>query len=173
MGLIRFFILMMVIASSSRAGAEGQPASLPEERPLLIISGQIGKAHNEASDQKAAHFSRAMLESLPRTSLYTSTVVTDGVHHFEGVLVRALLSLVEADGKTADAFALNDYVISIPVEDFYTYDVIIADTMNGAPLTSRDKGPLWVVYPRDQHRELQDIRYDYRWVWQLYRLDIR
>lgn len=27
--------------------------------------------------------------------------------------------------------------------------------------------------PRDDHAELQDLRYDYRWVWQLDHLEIR
>ena len=36
-----------------------------------------------------------------------------------------------------------------------------------------DKGPFWIVYPRDQHEVLQDIRYDYRWVWQLDSLQVK
>jgi hypothetical protein len=45
--------------------------------------------------------------------------------------------------------------------------------MDGERLLPRDKGPIWIVYPRDDFPELTDIRYDYRWVWQLTRLEIR
>jgi hypothetical protein len=45
--------------------------------------------------------------------------------------------------------------------------------MDGQTLSRDDKGPLWIVYPRDDHEALQDIRYDYRWVWQLYQLDVQ
>jgi len=31
---------------------------------------------------------------------------------------------------------------------------------------------LWIIYPRSQHAELRDIRYDYRWVWQLVELRV-
>ncbi|MFY0990528.1 molybdopterin-dependent oxidoreductase [Halomonas sp. C05BenzN] len=133
------------------------------------MSGEITTTNHDDE----ARFDRALLESLPRHRLSTSTVVTDGINHFEGFLMRDLLERVGAEGNTAVALALNDYLIEIPREDFYRYDVLVADTMDGERLTPRDKGPLWIVYPRDDHRELQDIRYDYRWVWQLYQLEIQ
>ncbi len=37
-------------------------------------------------------------------------------------------------------------------------------------LTRRDKGPLWLVYPRDNDAVLQDAKYDHRWAWQLSQL---
>ncbi|MCI2394477.1 hypothetical protein [Aliiroseovarius sediminis] len=45
--------------------------------------------------------------------------------------------------------------------------------MDDKALERSDKGPLWIVYPRDAHKELQDIRYDYRWVWQLSELAVK
>jgi hypothetical protein len=39
-------------------------------------------------------------------------------------------------------------------------------------MTMRDKGPLWIVYPRDDYSVLHDARYDSRWVWQLNKLHI-
>ena len=47
-------------------------------------------------------------------------------------------------------------------------------TASGAHgLTPRDKGPVWIVYPRDNHGVLADIRYDMRWVWQLVALHVQ
>lgn len=141
----------------------------PEGEVLLRVSGEIGQTN--VSDE--AHFDRDMLAALPRRTLHTSTVVTDGVNRFEGFLMRDLLEYVEARGEHAVATALNDYVVDIPLADFHDFDVLVAKSMDGERLTPRDKGPLWIVYPRDDHGELQDIRYDYRWVWQLESLDIR
>lgn len=173
MGLLHYISLIIIAFMGCSANAQEPSVTDQDGRPLLTVTGQIKALRNESTNERAIQFNREMLNSLPRKSLRTSTVVTDGVRHFEGFLMRDLLERVNAEGEIADAFALNDYVITIPIKDFYTYDVLIADTMDGTPLTSRDKGPLWIVYPRDQHRELQDIRYDYRWVWQLHRLDIR
>lgn len=135
----------------------------------MRVSGNV--LHTNAGDE--AHFDRAMIEALPIHRLETSTAVTDGINMFEGVLMRDLLEAAGAQGEIVSATALNDYVIDIPVEDFTEFEVIAAFSMDGERLLPRDKGPLWIVYPRDDFAELQDIRYDYRWVWQLKRLEIR
>ena len=113
------------------------------------------------------------LKALPAARLETTTAVTDGVRQFDGFLMRDLLDFIGADGSTVTAIALNDYAIDIAVDEFSRFDILVAYEMDGEPLLPSDKGPLWIVYPRDQHAELQDIRYDYRWVWQLRWLDIR
>ena len=119
---------------------------------MLDVTGQI-------SDGPAA-LDRDALHSLPPVTIKTTTVVTDGVHSFTGFLMRDLLESLDAQGDQVRAIALNDYVVDIPVTDFYDYDVIVAYNMDGDVLTRDDKGPLWIVYPRDDHKALQDIRYD-------------
>jgi len=135
------------------------------EATILEITGRIA-----GGDVK---LDRAALEALPPAALVTSTVVTDGQHHFTGFLMRDLLNHLDAKGDSVTAVALNDYAVEIPISDFYEYDVIVAFDMDGQPLTRDDKGPLWIVYPRDDHQALQDIRFDYRWVWQLQLLDVQ
>lgn len=142
---------------------------MPQGEVLLTVRGAIERANVQGT----AQFDRAMLEALPRMHITTHTSVTDGAHAFEGFLMRDLLARVGATGSTVTATALNDYMIEFAMDEFTKYDVIVAWAMDGKILHVQDKGPLWIVYPRDQHRELQDIRYDYRWVWQLRRLDVR
>ncbi|MFC4352976.1 molybdopterin-dependent oxidoreductase [Fodinicurvata halophila] len=151
------------------AVAEDARLVAPEGEVLLTITGNI----EATNDGDTALFDRAMLRALPERTLETGTVVTDGVNRFEGVLMRDLLERVGAEGEVVTARALNDYVIDIPMADFQNFDVLVATRMDGERLSPRDKGPLWIVYPRDDHGELQDIRYDYRWVWQLLQLDVK
>lgn len=142
----------------------------PPKSPLILeVRGAVSRTNAEG----AAHFDMAMLRLLPAAQLETTTAVTDGVRRFDGFLMRDLLAHVGAQGTTVTARALNDYTIDIAIEDFDRFDVLVAYEMDGEPLLTSDKGPLWIVYPRDQHMELQDIRFDYRWVWQLRWLDIR
>jgi len=136
---------------------------------LLTVAGNIGNA-NQAD---VAALDESALRMLPRHAIETATVVTDGVRRFEGFLMRDLLEMVGAQGRVVRASALNDYVIDIPMQDFQRFDVLVATHMDGVRLLPRDKGPFWIVYPRDAHEELQDIRYDYRWVWQLIRLEVK
>lgn len=150
-----------------RAQVTALPA--PAGEAVLTIAGNISRTNGDG----VAAFDEAMLANLPPAVLETSTVVTDGVRRFEGFLMRDLLASVGAEGETVTAIALNDYVIDIPTADFERFDVLVATHMDGARLLPSDKGPLWIVYPRDDHEELQDIRFDYRWVWQLIRLEVQ
>nr|WP_256474225.1 molybdopterin-dependent oxidoreductase [Lutimaribacter sp. EGI FJ00013] len=132
---------------------------------VLTVTGDVKDA--------PVTFTRAELAALPQHRLSTSTTVTDGVPVFEGFLMRDLLGAVGAEGETVTAVALNDYSIQIPISDFERFDVLGAVAMDGESLTPRDKGPIWIVYPRDDHPELQDMRYETRWVWQLHTLDVQ
>jgi hypothetical protein len=78
---------------------------------------------------------------------------------------------VGAKGKAIRASALNDYVDILPFEDL-KFEPLLAMRVDGRALMMRDKGPLWIVYPRDDYKALQDVRYDSRWVWQLNKLHI-
>lgn len=141
----------------------------PKSPTILEVSGAVSMDNMEG----AAHFDMEMLRALPAAQLETTTAVTDGVRRFDGFLMRDLLTHVGARGTIVTARALNDYAIEIAIEEFDRFDVLVAYEMDGEPLLPSDKGPLWIVYPRDQHAELQDIRFDYRWVWQLQWLEIR
>jgi hypothetical protein len=132
---------------------------------ILTLGGAI------AGDEVA--LTRADFLAFSQYQIVTTTSVTDGPKTFEGFLIRDLLRTFDADGEVVVARALNDYKIEIPISDFERFDVIGALSMNGVPLSPRDKGPIWIVYPRDDHAELQDIRYDTRWVWQLVSLHVQ
>lgn len=141
----------------------------PKGDVVLRVEGNISNSNAPSGVQ----FDRSMLDSLGRHSLKTSTSWTDGVPTFEGVRLADVLAKVGAKGKTIIATALNDYSVEIPKSDATTYNVLLADTMNGKKLSLRDKGPLWIVYPRDQHAELNTESFNDRWIWQLGKLEIR
>ena len=154
--------------AASPSNAQDDPLPTATGEVKLTITGNLQRTNSDGN----ALLDDAILNTLPRRNLETTTSVTDGVMHFEGFLMRDLLDLVGAEGDTVTASALNDYIIDIPMTDFHRFDVLVATHMNDAPLLPSDKGPFWIVYPRDDHDVLQDIRYDYRWVWQLIRLDV-
>lgn len=162
---IRPCCFLTALLTASLAVAVNQPSA----DVWLIVDGAINYRDSSAEIQ----LDQSMLQNLPKHTLYTSTSVTDGIRIFEGPLVRDVLNLMGAQGKTVQATALNNYSVDIPITDFYNFDVILATHMDGALLAATSKGPLWIVYPRDDKRVLQDIRYDYRWVWQLHRLTVK
>lgn len=156
--------------------AEPQSQSLaqPQGEVLLTITGQIVRHNGNGQDgNRLARFDRAMLERLGSSEIVTATPWHSKVMRFEGVPLRAVLDAVGARGETLLASALNDYAAQIPVADARRYDVILAMKADGVPLTLREKGPLFVIYPYDSDRALQTDSVYIRSVWQLNRLDVR
>ena len=137
-----------------------------------LPTGSLGV---QLASQPAVTLDAEQLAALPQHTIESATPWTDGVKHFQGPLVTEVMQaagLKLAVGMTVQARALNGYVVEIPAEDFLRWPVILAWTMDGKVLTRRDKGPLWVVYPRDSDRKLRDAKYDHRWAWQLQHMTV-
>ena len=69
--------------------------------------------------------------------------------------------------------AINDYKISIPMEDIGKHGVLMARLIDDKPIPVRSKGPLFVVYPFDNAAELRTSVYYERSIWQLKALDMQ
>jgi hypothetical protein len=144
--------------------------SAEESETLLVVTGKISP---DAAPGGEARFDREALTALPQHEIRTSTPWTDGVSAFKGPLLCELLDRVGAEGTALHAKALNDYAIEIPMEDCRRYPVILALERDGKPLSRRDMGPVWIVYPRDDYPELRLETINARWVWQLVELEVR
>ncbi|SFO33705.1 hypothetical protein SAMN04487859_12817 [Roseovarius lutimaris] len=125
---------------------------------ILTISG------NEASES----YSFEDLAALPQEKVLTDNFYVDEVTEFSGPLLRDLL---DPFGVTRDdtlkMTAVNDFSVEIPVDDILDYDVILALRRNGETMSIRGKGPIWVIYPMDDHPELVAPQYNDRLIWQL------
>ena len=144
------------------------PLPPPQGPVILVVSGNI--AVTNAGEN--AEFDREMLYALGMSKVETTTSWTDGTQVFEGVLARLVLDRVGASGTQLVATALNDFVAPVPMSDLQKYDVLLATIMNGKQMEISDKGPIWIVYPRNDNPELQDTKYNDRWVWQLRELRV-
>jgi len=133
---------------------------------VLTLSGSI-RAHNHAAD---AVLDMDMLKTMRPVTYKTSTPWTKSATTYVGVLLKDVLAYVDAKGKMIHAYAINDYDIDIPMSDAVSGGPILAYEMNGAPMTVRDKGPLWIIYPYDSKREYQSDEIYARSVWQLARI---
>ena len=166
---IRYLFLILAVSPGFPLALAGETLPSPAGEVILTISGNIERSNGSG----IAALDREMLERIGKRTIRTTTAWTDGVKAFEGPLMRDVLAFVGAHGTSVKATALNDYVVEIPVADFEKYDVILALRMDGRDLHPADKGPIWIVYPRDQFSELQTPRYDERWCWQLTRLVVQ
>jgi len=115
----------------------------------------------------------AELMALPQTDINTENEFVDGMTRFSGPLGRDLVALMGGGGTSVVLTAVNDYAVEVPVEDFNAYDVVFAVSANDVRFSRRDKGPIWVVYPMSDNKELQDPVYNARLIWQLVRMELK
>ncbi len=120
-----------------------------------------------------ADFDRAMLQALGEGTITTSHSWADRPTTFAGVPVARLLDAVGAQGTKIRAVAVNNYAVDLDVAELRRYPVLLAMKADGVELRLRDRGPLWIVYPRDSYRELSDESHNYKWIWQLRSLELR
>jgi len=140
-----------------------------EGEVLLSVTGAI----TETNADGAAEFDLAMLEVLDTVVIETSTIWTDGIQTFEGVELSDLLAALGAEGTVLRAVALNDYAVDIPASDAVEGGPLVAFRRNGALMSLREKGPLWIVYPFDSSPEFQTEQIYSRSIWQLDRIEVQ
>ena len=151
--------------------ASGSPIPPPTEPVVLTVRGRLGLTHAEAG----VTFDMPTLERLGLIRFATPTAWTDGLVTFEGVLLSRLLEVLTVPGDVTalTMTALNDYQVVIPAADVHTWPVIIALKRDGQYMSIRNKGPLWVVYPRHAFPELEQAKHNSKWIWQLKEIVIR
>lgn len=89
------------------------------------------------------------LQLLLVTEFTTSTIWTAEKQTFTGVELAELIAHLEIKAELLHAVALDEYYLDLAISDAVTGGPIIAYFNNGKQMTTRDKGPLWIVYPYD------------------------
>jgi hypothetical protein len=158
-------LAFIAIAAPARAGELAKP----EGEVVLTVTGKIGNVNTEG----AALFDMAMLDKLAGRKSEVETPWYSKKVAFEGPLGAALLDAVGAKGAKLRVIALNDYAAEIPVEDFRKWPVILATKLDGKPMSVREKGPIFVIYPFDADSNLFNEQYFARSVWQVKAIEIQ
>lgn len=161
-------ILWLALALFGPGSVMGGELPVPSQDVVLVISGNIGQT-NSGED---AQFDMAMLRDMRQVSFETTTLWTEGVMRFTGVPLADILERVGVTSGTIRAQALNDYIVHIPVASVEPDAPVVAYEMDGQPMSRRDKGPLWIVYPYDSSDRFRTETIYTRSIWQLDRMEI-
>ncbi len=159
------------------AGILAADLEAPTGDVLLHIVGAVANTNTVAtvddSELPAAALDLAMLEALPVVTITTRTPWTEGETVFTGVRMSELMDYVGADPSDMTLSALDEYSVNVTDPEFGDYPVILAYKVNGDYISVRELGPLWVMYPFDDHPELDSSTNRARCVWQLTQIVVR
>ena len=156
--------LALPLAQSVNAQASAPPAG----PVVLTLSGRVGLPNQ---GDKAV-FDMSMLERLPQHSLNPPTPWYPQPRKFTGPLLRDVLAAAGSKGSLLKAVALNDYRVEIPADDADRFDMVLARLLDDKPMTVREKGPLFIIYPFEQHADLRKTLYYSRCAWQLKAIEV-
>ena len=142
------------------------------EPPTGVVLLTVGGRVRNTNDGRRAQFDMAMIEALPQQTVVTRTPWFSTARRFTGPLLRDVLSAAGAQGTMLRLVALNDYQVDMPFDDAQRHDVIVARLLDDKPMSVRDKGPLFVIYPFDARPELRSAIYYSRSAWQLRTIEV-
>lgn len=158
------FLAILAIAFATPLTALATDFKTPQGDVLLTIT-------YGGNDGQTIELDFAGLEALGLTTIETSTIWTEGTQVFEGVELDTLINALEISSGTIRAVALNDYTVEIPVSDAIEGGPILAIKRNSVPMSVRDKGPVWVIYPYDASAKYRTEVIYSRSIWQLARIE--
>jgi hypothetical protein len=133
---------------------------------ILSIEGNIAMRNSP----DGAQFDLEMLKALPQARLTTRSPWHKTATEFSGPSLSSLIRRVGGDGKSLRFQALDRYEVPVPVGDAERWNPVLAWQKDGKPLKKQELGPLLLMYPFDQHAELQDNTYYSRAVWHVRRI---
>ena len=144
------------------------PVALAEDAAdtiILTITGPSGAS-------EAVVFDRDDLMAMRQVTYQTTTIWTNGLLEFRGVPLSEILKVAKLTGTSLRLTASNDYAAEVPVESILPDVPILAFEIDGKPMSLRDKGPLWLVYPYDLSTAYQTEVVYTRSIWQLERIEV-
>ena len=173
-------------ASAAQSAARTGPG-------LLTVVGAIARSNrgpldpaldqlmvkHKAKFDKAWQFDAAMLARLPAVTIQPTLEYDAKVHKLNGPL---LSTVVEAAGVAAGANvmlalrAIDGYTIALSLADARAYRMIVAGTLDGAPMSLGGLGPLWAVYDADRLPAFKDKPLNERFAlcpWGLYFIEVK
>ena len=173
-----FIISFLLLAPSA---AEPVPGPV-----VLTVSGQITNPNRGPWDEfmdaffgshdvefeKAAEFDINALEALGMKALNVSYPEWPRKFTFEGPLLSDVLKAAGANGSSMVVRALDGYAPEIPMADLEKYPVILALKADGRYLGLGNRGPAWLIYPRNDYPELAEED-DGKFVWSVYSIEVQ
>lgn len=133
-----------------------------KEDTLLSIRGITNSGCNGD-----VQLNNEQLLALPQQQFVTHHSWSDEAESFSGPLLQDVLDTTCSNTKKIKLTALNDYAIDIDFSKLKQYQPIVALSVNGKRLSIREKGPLWVMLPLDDHKDIDERSLDGMMIWQL------
>ena len=134
----------------------------------LLLSMHLMSAQLELITQNQSHqYSVDQLLNIQTSTLKTLTPWSKGEPIFKGLNIIDLLNKHNITSGELKLTALNDYSISVPVQELIEAQAFLAMYQDDKILKVRDKGPFWLIFPWSNRSELINTKVSSWSIWQI------
>ncbi len=146
------------------------PIPKPKDKAIIKITGKVNNLNSEGAilmDLASLEQLREVTYSIKEDPFDKKSVT------YQGVLWQDLLELwdVDKDAETLLITALNDYSISMSIEDFWSYPIVMALRLDGVYIQPDKYGPAMMVLPID-HYKFDPSYIRHNWIWQIKSIEV-
>ena len=140
----------------------------------FFISASENKLLEIYSDSEvvAEQYTLQQLQQLPQHEIQTKIPWAAGTHIYKGPYLEDVFALAKVKGHWLTLHGLDQYQISFNYLNIKKFKPILALQVDGKLLTIRSKGPIWVILPLDDYKELNAAIYHDYMVWQLVKINV-
>jgi hypothetical protein len=148
----------------------GDPIPAPTEEVILTVYGDF--AAKNAGD--TLQFDMPTLERLGLVKYTVHDTWLKTRVTYTGVLMSELSKFmgVGDSASSAHTTALDDYQVDIPFTEIEKLRILLATRMAGGYMSIENSGPTRIIFPYHAYPEIDSIKYDDLWVWNIRSMEI-
>lgn len=164
-------VLAAAVTAVLAGPALAEPLPAPQGDVALTITGAV--AEPNAGSEVALDL--ATIKGLGAQTIVTTTDWDwmEGKQEFAGTPAVDLLTAAGLAGEKITITAIDDYAVTMTLDDLKKHGAIIATSLNGTDLTDESFGPLWLVFPYDAMASAEEREaYKARSVWSIVKIDV-
>jgi len=141
------------LCCSSVAGAQAPEINL-QISTGLVQSWSLGKVDALSQQRTTTHS-----PFFPGTKTFSGPLLAD--------LLAAALSAEPKESTPIKLIALNNYSIQTTFGKLKHADAIVATRKNDLPMSIKDRGPFWIIFPLTKRPDLENEDFYRLMIWQL------
>ncbi|WP_022942330.1 molybdopterin-binding oxidoreductase [Psychromonas hadalis] len=138
--------------------------SLFASEKVLLNIHSVSQSVNE-------FYTLKQLQKLPQHEIKITIPWTDEEHIYKGPYLEDVFSSAGIEGRWLTLYALDHYQVSFNYQRIKKYNPILGLQIDGELLTIRSKGPIWLILPVNEYKELEAAVYNDYMVWQLIKIN--
>jgi hypothetical protein len=148
----------------------GSPIPAPTEEVILTISGDVSVTN--VGDTLQLDMPTLEHLGLVQYTVSDPHLLTDVT--YTGVLMSKLSEFVGASKSASNIHivALDDYHVDLSFEYIKKWPILLATRSNGEYMDVDSSGPTRIVFPYDSYSELDPVRYDHLWIWNIESMEV-